>query len=85
MPDYADSRCSECGLFASPELLTIKRVQFASMENPKRTIKQRAIAKLCEKCLDADPDWHRDPYSGPNNKSAPLERVRSAQRGRQSG
>lgn len=81
MPAYAESRCTKCELITDPILLTIKRVQFAAMSRPKQTIKQRVTDKLCEKCLELDPDWQREAYTGPNNRSAPLERVRKAQRG----
>lgn len=78
MPGYAEPRCSECGLLTSEILLTIKRVVFAEQSNPRKALKQRTVAKMCESCRDKDPDWQREAYSGPNNKSAPLERVRQA-------
>ena len=85
MPAYHEDRCTQCKLLTSPILLTIKRVVFSAADQPRKHVKQRAVAKLCEKCLAQDPDWNREAYSGPNNKSAPLERVREAQRGEQRG
>lgn len=78
MPGYAEDRCTQCKLLTSPILLTIKRVVFSAADQPKKHIKQRTTEKLCEKCLAKDEDWNREAYSGPNNKSAPLERVREA-------
>lgn len=76
MPHYTTDRCSVCGLLASKELLTIKRVNFMKRLTPSKTLKSRTVAWLCEKCLSNDPEWNTKRYSGPGHTSEALERVR---------
>lgn len=80
MAHYTEDKCSTCGKYCSPELLTIKRVQFVPKDNPRKILKSRSVLWQCESCRDKDPDWNREAYSGPGNRSEPLERVRDARR-----
>lgn len=77
MSHYTDDKCSACGNHCSPELLTIVRVQFINKAS-KKVIKSRSTKWVCESCRDSDEDWNAQAYSGPGNKSAPLENVRRA-------
>lgn len=80
MPSYASEACTNCGQITSPELLTIKRVQFAARSQPAKIVKSRTVLWLCEKCLALDPEWNLPAYKGaPGMTSQALERVRKDQ------
>lgn len=84
MPRFSDTEhCSECGLYCSRELLTVKIIQFSTLPDRgqgvrSKVTKSRAVAYLCEKCRDQDPDWNRPAYTGPGHTSQALERVRNS-------
>lgn len=78
MPHYSNDNCSRCGNITSPELLTIKRVQFMARDKPTKVIKSRTTEWLCEPCLALDPDWNREAYTAPGHTSPGLERVRAS-------
>lgn len=77
MPAYADNKCTKCGNITSPELLTVKQVNFSPRTQRKKISKSRVVAWLCEGCLANDPDFNLEPYKAPGMTSAPLERVRT--------
>lgn len=77
MPAYSEDRCSCCGAITSPELLTVKRVQFMPRTRTTKVIRSRSVAWLCGGCLAKDPDWNREAYKGsPGMTSPALNRVR---------
>lgn len=77
MPHYSEDKCTNCGQMTSPELLTVKRVQFLPRTAATRVIRSRSTDWLCETCLEKDPDWNRPAYRGsPGMTSPALERVR---------
>lgn len=76
MAHYSELRCSRCKNITSKELLTVKKSVFHPLGAPKKTIKSVVIDWLCESCLAVDPDYVREPYTGPGNTSAALQRVR---------
>jgi hypothetical protein len=80
MAHYTEDKCSECGALTSPEVLFIKRVIYVRKSASTKTIRSRSVSWQCTKCRDKDPDWSREAYAGPGNKSEALERVRAADR-----
>lgn len=47
-------RCTGCGAEPGRDKLTIKRAQFATMDN--KTVKTRTVGWLCPDCLESDPE-----------------------------
>lgn len=78
MPHYSEDRCSVCGNLTSPELLTVKRVNFSPRTKSNKVIRSRTMSWLCEGCLERDEDWSRPAFKGaPGMTSPALERVRN--------
>lgn len=80
MPHYTDYRCSECGRETLRELLIAVKVQFTPLGPGAKVIRSRTIAWKCNECIEDDPYWNLEAFSGaPGMKSTPLERVREAE------
>lgn len=77
MPHYPDPRCTECGQLSDKLLIMIKSVSYSRLGQTSKVVKSRAKAWLCPTCLDADPDWHLPPYTGPGHTSASRERIKA--------
>jgi hypothetical protein len=60
IPNYV---CTRCGRSPGRDSLTVKRVMFTTMGEGPRTLRSRVIDWLCDTCLEADADWHREKAS----------------------
>lgn len=65
MPRETDYVCSRCHTETDRELLTVKKVSFVEMGVGGRTLQSRVVAWLCPSCVKEDPDWNREPFTGP--------------------
>lgn len=68
-PDYS---CTSCGKATGRELLTVKKVVFQEMGTGGRIHKSRVTHWLCPNCVQADPDFHREPFKAPGVKRIPV-------------
>ena len=82
MPHYSEYRCSCCGQITLKDLLQAKKVIFSPIGAGAKITKSRTVAWLCNECVEVDPDWNREKFTGsPGLKSPALERVRALQQG----
>lgn len=80
MPHYNEYRCTCCGdVFETGDSLVRKLVNFVALGGGSKVELSRTVAWLCRrKCMLADPDYQRKPFTAPGMKSPALERVRLA-------
>ena len=69
-------QCTECAKQATRETLFSKRVSWATIGSNPKVVRVRTIAWVCKTCMEADPNYQREPHSqAPGNKDiyAPAE------------
>jgi hypothetical protein len=81
MPHYSEPKCGVCHQLTSKVRLYAKKVVFTKVGS-LNTVRSRTRLWICNTCLEDDPDWNAEAYSGPGHTSPALERIEERRAGK---